>query len=72
MLVKLISNGSSCCNCKSIIRTVVDEHLSEHYKDNDRVTVIDFHDDCAVVYIDMHINEYNIVMMSLNSLELVI
>lgn len=51
------------------IRTIIDELLVEHYKDNDRITVIDFHDDCAVVYIDMHINEDNQVMQTYDSIE---
>lgn len=51
------------------IRSIIDEMLVEHYKDNDRVTVIDFHDDCAVVYIDMHINEDNQVMQTYDSIE---
>lgn len=51
------------------IRAIIDEMLVEHYKDNDRVTVIDFHDDCAVVYIDMHINEDNQVIQTYDSIE---
>lgn len=51
------------------IRSIIDEMLVEHYKDNDRVTVIDFHDDCAVVYIDMHINEDNQVIQTYDSIE---
>lgn len=52
------------------IRSIIDELLVEHYKDNDRITVIDFHDDCAVVYIDINENNQdNQVMQTYDSIE---